>query len=332
MKRLIIALFLVAALVVAGTAGYCVIEGWPVLDSLYMTVIGLTTAGFEEVHPLGRPGQAFTILLLAAGVGIFAYTLGVFARYIMEGELKGFFSKRKMEKSITKLSGHFIVCGFGRIGRVVAQDLKGRGVDTVVVEKDESLREELDRLGLNYILGDATSDMVLSDAGVERARGLVTVLDADADNLFITMSARQLNPGLHLIARGTTPGIEKKLMTSGANRVIMPHLIGGKLISQAILMPHITDFLELTTERSELGFLLQEVEAASCDFLHHKSLKELDLNRRTGVIVLAVKKPDGEMMVNPNADYRFKEDDILIVLGTPNQVNACMSVIQASEA
>lgn len=330
MRRFIFALFLLGALIIVGTLGYSLIEGWSALDSLYMTVISLTTTGYKEVHPLTPRGAMFTILMLATGVGLFAYTLGVFVHYVMEGELKGFFSKRKMEKNIAKIENHYIVCGFGRTGKIVAGDLKSQGVTVVVVEKNETLREYLESEGYLYVIGDATSDEVLGKAGIVKAKGVITVLNSDADNLFITISARQLNPGLHLIVKGNTPGIERKLEMAGADRVVMPHLIGGKLISHSILMPHVTDFVELTTQRSRLSFLLQEVRVDERSAMNGSSLKELDLNRRTGVIVLAVKKPDGEMMVNPAADYRFETQDILIVLGTQDQVRACMNMLEVS--
>lgn len=330
MRRFVFALFSLGALILLGTFGYAFIEGWSLLDSLFMTVISLTTTGYKEVHPLSPGGVLFTIGLLAMGVGVFAYTLGVFARYLMEGELKGFFAQRKMEKNIAKNENHYIVCGFGRTGKIAAEELRSQGVTVVVVEKNEGLRESLERQDYLYIIGDATSDEVLSAAGVEKARGVIAVLNSDADNLFITISAKQLNPDLTVIAQGTTPGIERKLGMAGADKVIMPYLIGGKLISQAIVMPHITDFLEITTERSHLGFFLQEVPIDDSSPMNGRSLRELDLNRRTGVIVLAAKEPDGRMKVNPTADHRFQAGDILIVLGTQDQVNACRSMLEIS--
>ena len=227
-SRLARGVFALAVVVAVGIVGYMVIEGWSLLDAAYMTIITLTTVGYEEVHPLSSTGRIFTILLMVAGVGVMLYVLTTVVNLAVAHEVGSLFRRRKLKTRISKLKGHFIVCGFGRVGRVVASTLQGESVPVIVIDKQAEAFAEAEDLGLLYLQGDATRDADLISAQIDKAVGLVAATGDDSENVYITLTARGLNPGLHIVARASRPEAEEKLRRAGADSVVSPYSIGGR--------------------------------------------------------------------------------------------------------
>jgi voltage-gated potassium channel len=242
----------VLAIVVVGTVGYTLIEGWSLLDSLFMTVTTIFTVGFGEVHPLSRGGQIFTLLLIIGGVGTILYGLGRMVEFVIGGQLSGMFRRRAVRRQVDKLDSHFIVCGYGRVGEAVARHFAAHGAPFLVVDSDAENVARVERDGFLSICGDATADEVLQAAGIERARGLVAALGSDAGNIFLTLSARVLNPKLLIVARAGSDDIISKLQRAGADNVVTPYDIGGKRMATLMLKPMVSDYLEVVTGRGVL--------------------------------------------------------------------------------
>jgi voltage-gated potassium channel len=302
-------------LLIGGTLGYRLVEGWGLFDSLYMTVITLTTVGFGEVHPLSVRGRSFTMLLAMGGIFSLFYAATEIVRFMVSGEVAALFGRQRMERSLSQLRDHIVVCGFGRMGRYVCREFAAMGIGFVVIDRDPAQLEGFELRGGVPLPGDATSDELLRRAGVERARALVTVVASDADNLYITMSARFLAERLFIVARAEDDHAVEKLVRAGASRVISPYSIGGHRVAQAVLRPAVLDFIELATRRGHLELQIEETRlAAGCQLLG-KSLRESQLRTALGVVVVAIRKPDGRMQVNPPPETRFAADDVLVSLG-----------------
>ena len=237
---------LLAVVLLIGTMGYMFIEDWPLLDAFYMTVITITTVGYGEIRNVDGTGRIFTIILIFMGMGSVAYTAGVMAQAMVEGQLQLALGRRRLGQKIKELKDHYIICGYGRIGRVIIHELKSHGIPLVVVDSNPNLKGGMEHEVIPFIIDDATSEDVLLEAGVERAKGLVAVVLSDADNLFITMTARLLNQNLFILSRADEEATQRKLLRAGANRVVMPYLIGGQKMAQTIIRPAVTDFLEVT--------------------------------------------------------------------------------------
>jgi voltage-gated potassium channel len=319
-RRYVIAVTIPFVLVVAGTVGYHAIEGWSWIDAAYMTITTLTTVGFGEVHTLSSAGRVFTMVLMMGGVFTLFYSATELIRAVVSGEIQSLFGRQKMERMLSEIENHVIVCGYGRMGRLVCEQFSAAGVDFVVVDRQEPL---LDRFALPHgiaVHGDATVDEVLRRAGVSRARALVTVAASDADNLYITMSARLLNEGLFIVARCDDEEAEKKLIRAGASRVILPYVIGGDRVAQAVLRPSAMDFIELATRSEHLELQIEETEVAAGGALAGKPLRDSG-TRALGIIVVAVKKSDGRMLFNPDAEGILEPGDLLITLGPRPQLD-----------
>ena len=258
-RRLAIGLSLLAAVIIAGTLGYMGIEHWSVADALYMTVITVGTVGFREIHPLSRLGEAFTMVLILAGVAALGFALGQFVEFLLEGHLTGYLEGRRMDKRIAGLDGHTIVAGFGRVGKVVAHALADESSPFVVVDMSADAGEAAREEGWAFIQGDATEEDVLTDAGIARAGSIVTALSGDADNLFVTVTARALNPGIFIVARSAHESTEAKLLNAGANRTITPNVIGGRRMASMVLHPTVSDYLDIVTMGEGVEFRLQEI-------------------------------------------------------------------------
>jgi voltage-gated potassium channel len=314
-NRFIFMLLIPVLLIAVGTLGYHAIEGWTWFDSLYMTVITLTTVGFREVGELSRAGQVFTMLLALGGVFTLFYAAGAVIGSIVSGEIRTFFGSRRMERSLAELKDHLIVCGFGRMGRLVCQEFSAQGLQFVVVDHETELLEELRMPGGLALHGDATSDEVLERAGVKRARALVTVVASDADNLYITMSARLLSDRIFIVARAEDERSEQKLLRAGANRVVSPYVIGGARVAQAVLRPTVVDFLELATRTEHLELNIEETRVSETSPLAGATLKDSRVRQDLGLIVVAIKKQSGKMIFNPPPDSVMESGDILIMLG-----------------
>lgn len=317
-------LFIVAIpvlLVSLGSVGYWVIEDWPFFDALYMSVISLTTVGYMEVHTLSREGRIFTMVFVLGGVFTLFYAATEMVRAVVSGEIATVFGRQRMQKSLADMKDHLIVCGFGRMGRLVGEQFSALRLPFVLVERDAALLQGFEIPYGIPLVGDATSDEVLRQAGAERARGLVAAAASDADNLYITMSARFLNEKLFIVARAEEEGAEKKLLRAGANKVVSPYAIGGHRVAQAVLRPNVMDFIELATRSEHLELQIEEADVAPGSALAGQTLEQSRLRRDLGIILVAIKKRDGRMVFNPVAETVIEPHDLLITLGHRQQLD-----------
>ncbi|HXK08103.1 MAG TPA: potassium channel protein [Vicinamibacteria bacterium] len=320
-RRLLLPVAVVAVLLVVGTVGYQLVEGWGWFDALYMTAITITTVGFAEVHPLTSGGRVFTMGLSLGGVFTAFYAAAEFIRAVVTGEIRTVLGRQRMESRLEKLSGHLVVCGFGRMGRLAAEEFSAASLPFVVVDREAKV---LDGFAIPHgigLVGDATADDVLRRAGVDRARALVTAAASDADNLFITMSARLLNERLFIVARAEGEGAEVKLRRAGASRVVSPYSIGGHRVAQAVLRPNAMDFIELATRAGHLELQIEEVEVRPGSALVGHSLKTSPIRSELGIIAVAIKKPGGRMAFNPAPEAVLEAGDLLITLGHRQQLD-----------
>lgn len=312
-KRIFFIPLLLILILLAGTIGYIIIEDMTFIDALYMTVITLATVGFREVKELSQEGKIFTIILILSGFGVFTYALTIGARIIIEGEIKEVFKKRKMRKKVEALSDHYIVCGYGRMGSIIVKELLANKMPVVIIEKNPSNLPENDNI--TYFAGDATNDEILKLAGIDRAKGLITVLPSDAENLYVVLSARELNSNLFIVARAVEKEAEPKLKRAGANRVVSPYFIGGLRIAHTVLRPNVVDFLEFATSSEYVEIQIEEVDIAPNSPLIGKSIAQSGIGRDLGIIIIGIRRADGRMKFNPNSQTIIKEGDTLIVLG-----------------
>ena len=313
------ALLVVFVLVIGGTLGYITIEEWSFFDSLYMAVITLTSVGYGEVHPLTTQGRVFTMGLLLTGVFSLFFAATAAIRSIVDGELTGQLVRDRMEKKLQSLTDHIIICGYGRMGRLVAHEFTQQAIPFVVIERDDHLFADFKADHGVALAGDATHDETLRRAGIDRAKTLVTLAASDADNLFITMSARLMSDRVFIVARAEDEGAEKKLMKAGASRVISPYMIGGQRVAQAVLRPSVVDFIELATRSDYMALQIDETAVSKGSILCGQPLRDTGLRQDLGLIVVAIKRPDGRMIFNPAPEAEIIEGDILITLGPKKQ-------------
>ncbi|MEW6571946.1 MAG: potassium channel protein [Nitrospirota bacterium] len=316
-RRLILAAILIIFIISFGTAGYMAIEGWNFLDSLYMTIITLTTVGYREIHKLSYNGQIFTIILIIGGVGTVLYSLRTGAQLIMEGELHEIFGRKRLEKKLKELKDHYIICGYGRMGKIIARELSHRKLALVVVEKNVEASEKED---IFIVQGDATKDDVLKKVGIERARCLISVLPTDAENLFVVLSARGLNPGLFVVARAGEEGSEQKLLRAGADRVVSPYHIGGLRIAHTVLKPAVVDFIEFATRSGNIELQIEEIAIREGSKLAGLTLDECGIGRDLGITIVAIKQKDGQMKFHPTFNTLINAGDILIAVGETSKL------------
>jgi len=318
---------LLVLILLVGTLGYVLLEGWPVIDALYMTIITITTVGFGEVNIVSSSGRVFTIFIIFMGMGIMAYSLGMVAQIMVETQVKTILGRRKLGKELRSIKNHYIVCGFGRIGKIIARGLKGQGVPLVVIDQSPDLREILEEENIPHIIGDATSDDILLEAGIETAKGLVTVVLSDADNLFITMTARGLNPRLFIVSRADNDATEKKLMRAGANKVVLPYLIGGMRMVHTILKPAVMDFIDFTMHESNIELKLEELQVGEQSRLNGVSLINSGIRKEMNVIIVAIRKKGGEMVFNPSSETVIEEGNTLIALGPGKDLDRLSDIL-----
>lgn len=313
---------MICAVIVFGTAGYMAIEGWSFWDSFYMTVITLTTVGYREIHDMSLGGEIFTVVLLIGGVGTVLYALSAGAKVLIEGELQELYGRRRMEKKLEHLENHFIICGFGRMGKVIARELAQKRLPFVVIEKNEIAFDEEQKEQYLIVQGDATKDNLLKKVGIERAQCLISVLPTDAENLYVVLSARGLNPGLLIVARAGEEGSDQKLLRAGADRVVSPYHIGGLRIAHAVLKPAVVDFIEFATQSGNIDLQIEEITVQGGSAIAEHSLDQCGIGRDLGVIIVAIKRANGEMDFSPNFRTVIQPGDKLIAVGEPSRLES----------
>ena len=309
---------MVVTTIVAGTVGFTIM-GFSVLDALYQTITTITTVGFREVHRFGTAEKLFTIPLVLIGVASALYTFGAVFETVLEGRLSQTVGRRRMNRRISELHDHVIVCGWGRVGQTVGAYVAGRDDDVVVVDRDPARTSGLD---LPFVVGDATDDEVLRQAGIGRAKALIAALTTDADNLFVTLSARGLRPDLFIVARARFAGAEPKLEQAGADRVVNPQQIGGARMAAMALQPHVAEFLDVVMHDGSLEFRLEELTIPVGSALEGQSLRQSELRDRTGALVLALREGSGAFTTNPSADTVLHAGQVIIAVGTAEQLDS----------
>lgn len=319
--RFVLDAFIFLLILISGCLGYTLIEGWDLWEALYMTIISLTTVGFMEVHPLSRSGRIFTIFLLVFGVGFILYFLGSIAKIMVEGTIRDVWGRRKLEKQIRQLTGHYIVCGFGRIGRTVTRLLKEKPLPVVVIEKDPAAVPLFQEKTIPFVLGEATSEENLKRAGIERAKGLVAAASSDADNVYITLTARELNPDLFILARAAEEHSANTLLRAGADKVISPYEIGARRMAYSILRPTVIDFIELAMHDQNLALQMEELTVKANSAIKDQTLIESAIRKDYDLIVVAIKKKSGEMIFNPAPQAKIQVGDTLVILGNRENLN-----------
>jgi voltage-gated potassium channel len=321
LRPFVVAITLAILLTLIGAEGYRLIEGWPWLDGLYMVIITLSTVGYGEVHDLSTLGRIWTILVLVSGVILVGYTAARTIEFFTEGTFHGYRRSRRMQKQIDRMTDHFIVCGWGRVGRQVTEDLLRSNHPIVVVEKDDPDGTLL-ASGIPFVQGNAEQESVLAQAGIERAAVLIACVDGDTQNVFITLTARQMNAGLRIIARASEPEAARKLQLVGAERVVSPYVASGRRMSHLALRPQAVDFFDtLSDPLEDIGVEMHEVSIEPNSPVAGRSLKEIDLRRSTGVIVVALRQ-HGQIQLNPDPDAVIGAGSSLLALGTRKQCGA----------
>lgn len=317
LRKFRISLATLIVLIGGGTIGYMLIEDWSAFEALYMTIITLATVGFREIHSLSFEGRVFTILLIVFGAGTIAYTIGTLIQFMVEGQLRAVLGRKKVEKKINRLKAHYIVCGYGRIGRLISRDFKSKPVPFVVVEQDPELCSALDEEGILYINGDATQDEVLLRAGIQHAKGLITAVTSDSANVFITLTARGLHPDMFILARAGEESSELKLKRAGANKVISPYIIGASRMANAILRPSVVDFIDIATGGENLELQIEEIRISPNSTLAGKALINSGIRKDLGIIIVGINKRNKKPVFNPAPETLIETGDVLITLGKP---------------
>lgn len=321
-KRIFYAISMLMMLIAAGTLAYVYFEGFNFWDALYMTVITISTVGFKEVNPLSLKGRIITMLLIILGVGLLFYTLGTAIEYFFGGLLQTRIRQRRMLKRMNRLKNHFILCGYGRVGKEVAKELKRQNQNFVIIEEDEEKVLAAQEEGLLAIHGNATEEKVLLQAGLSRAKGVAACVGNDSDNVFITLTARSMEPDIFIVSRANTPEVVSKLYRAGANRVISPAEIGGKRIASLLTHPRLSEFLDIVSFEEDIEFQMEQYEVPPTSKMAGKTIGELMIRDKTGCIVVLVKYPDGRLEKTPRSSTTILPGSKLILLGTMEQLTA----------
>ena len=326
-KKLRYSLLMLIGIIALGTCGYYFVEHMPLFEAFYMTIITLSTVGFAEVIPLSQVGRAMTVIIIILGISVGAYTIGVLVRALVEGELVKIYGRRKMQKQVSGLKNHFIICGFGRIGRIVCSELNADHIDFIVIEQDPSVIEYIETQKYLYLEMDATSEEALMQAGIMEAKGIVTAVNSDANNVFITMTAKSLRPDVFILARASEEKNEGKLFRAGATRVVSPYLIGGRRIAQMLKKPTVVDFIDIAMMGSHLGLMIEEATIGDKSNLIGKSLIDSQLRKDYGVIIVAIKKLSGDMVFNPTFSEKLEAGDVIVVIGKKEDLKRMDAVL-----
>lgn len=326
-KKLYIAIALVIAVMIIGVAGYIFIEHYNFVDAVFMTIITVATVGYREVNELDQVGKIFTSFLIVFSIGTFAYAISVITRYVIEGEFQLYFKHYQVNKEIQKLKGHVIVCGYGRNGKQACEQLRSGNEKFVVIESNQKAIENMAlEEGLLFIEGDATQDEILAEAGLERAKALITALPSDAANVFVVLTARDKNSKLKIISRASEDASEHKLKRAGADNVIMPDKIGGTHMAALVTKPDVLEFIDHITGR--INIRLEEIHFSSLpENMRNKTIRELEIRNKTGANIIGFKTVDGDYVINPPPDTVMLPDAKLFVLGTQEQVSKFKTIL-----
>lgn len=326
-KNLILSFLLTLFIIFIGTTGYVLIEHWNILDALYMTVITLTTVGYGEVHDVSKMGRIFTIFLVFFGFGFIIYVAGAVVQFMVEGRIRAILGRKILDRKINRLKNHYIVCGYGRIGRVLCKRLIIEPIDLVVVESNEDLVPVMEEDNVLYVFGDAADETNLLKAGIKRAKGLVAVLATDADNVFLVLTARQISPDLNIIARAGHEKSKAKLLAAGANTVESPYDKGAISMAQRIIRPTVTSFLDFAFAHKRKDIQMEEMPVSASSNLVNIMLKDSGIRQNYNLILIAIKKPDGSMLFNPSFETTIQPDDTVIAVGENENLNKLEKIL-----
>jgi voltage-gated potassium channel len=319
--KLYLALALILAMISIGICGFIIIEQYTLLEAFYMTIITIATVGFQEVRPLSDAGKIFTAFLIITSFGTFAYAISAITKYVVEGEFNYYYKFFKVNNTIQKLNNHVVICGYGRNGKQAATVLLSNKQQFVIIEKSETLVEQVREHGFLCIQGDCTQDEILYKTGIANARALITTLPIDADNLFVVLTARSINPKLTIISRASDDNSDKKLKIAGANNVIMPDRIGGAHMASLVIKPDVIEFLDHITGQGGPNINLEEIVFNELpEQLRNHTIKDLEVRNKSGANIIGFKTAHGEYVINPSADTKIIPGAKLFVLGTPEQV------------
>lgn len=330
-SRLKISLFLLLTIIVFGTVGYHLIEGISYFDSFYMTMITISTVGFAEITPLSTAGRILTIIIIISGISVLTYTLGQVVRVFVEGELRQILGRRKLEKKISELTNHYIICGFGRIGSTIARELSAENIPFIIIEQDPEHIEQIDAAQYFYLNLDATADSTLVKAGLFNAKGLVTAVSSDADNVFIALSAKGLRPDIFILARASDTKNEAKLLRAGASRVVCPYQIGGRRMAEILRRPTVVDFIDNTMVNSELDLKMEEAVIDPSSSLIGKTIITSNIRQDFGVIIVAIKKANNNMIYNPMPAEVLDAGDVIVVIGKKDGLRRMARVVNPAK-
>ena len=318
-KKLLAAIIGMIGILIIGTTGYMLIEGWSLLDALYMTVITITTVGYQEVQPLDSSGRLFTMFLLVVGVGGALYALTAVVEFVLEGRLGTTLWRRRMKNRIANLKGHFILCGYGRVGQEIARMLAAEGADFVIIDRDKDAVARAEMDGRLHMLADAADEDVLKEAGIERCRGLIVALGSDADSTYVTLTARQLEPHLFIESRISTPEAEAKLRRAGANQIISPYSLGAKRMAMLALQPDVVNFIDTIAYRGH-ELHLEVLTVSSGSPLDGQKIGQVRKTNKAAILTLT--KKQGKLIANPSDEEDIEASDKLITLGTREDLRA----------
>jgi voltage-gated potassium channel len=317
--RFRIALLALTVVFVIGTAGYWLIEGWTLLESLYMTAITISTVGYSEIEPLSSGGKIFSIFLIIGGVGIMFYTVTIVAEYVAEGHFGSTIGRRRMKEQIKRLENHFVICGYGRVGREVAATVKNEGVPFVVIENNKARLDLANEDGCLFLEGDVTSDDTLAEAGVGRARALIAAVGNDAGNVYVTLSAREMKPDIFIAARASARDSEHKLIRAGADRIVFPQRLGGHRMAMVAMRPWVVDSIDNTGYSQNRELALEDISITSDSPIAGMTIEEGQSSCQGGIIV-AMKKRDGSLVANPPMETLIEVGDEVVIIGTRQQL------------
>ena len=331
-RRLAVIALAILFTLAMGTVGFVLIEGYPVFDAFYMTLTTVTTVGYGEIRALSHAGRIFNSFLISFGVVTIFLAVGAMTQTLIELELNQYFGKRRVKNMIEKLQGHYIVCGFGRLGRGASDELRRSGVPFVVIDKNEERVERAMKMGMLSVAADASSDDALRDVGIDKARGLIATLSTDADNLFLILSAKSLNSRLHLAARIDEEASEQKMRRAGADFVFAPYNSTGHRMAQALLKPHVHQFINFATQETGLDVNIEQVQVSTRSSFADRTLADVNAQRGLDVIVLAVRKAAGEMLFNPPPEMKIAAGDHLIVMGATDRLQKLEQLLTGAAA